>query len=325
MTSETSGKSARRAVLGRGLEALIPSYAENQRMSSIQEVAIDAISPNPYQPRTVIDPEKIAQLADSIRTHGLIQPLIVTNAPEAGRYLLIAGERRWRAAQVAGMATAPVVIKDAAPRAMLELALVENVVRADLSPLEEAVAYRQLIDEFGLTQATVAERVGRSRVAVTNTLRLLGAAEAVQAALQEDRISEGHARALLGLPTAIDQVAMLREVEENAWNVRQTEEAVRKWVAANAKRQEKERAVAASPDHAGQALEDRLQRLLATKVTVRRPRHGKRRAHHSLFLRRTAQRDRHPSRRRGRLVENHFERALPPVTSSPTSLIMSRP
>jgi ParB family transcriptional regulator, chromosome partitioning protein len=169
------------------------------------------------------------------------------------------------------MATAPVVIKDAAPRAMLELALVENVVRADLSPLEEAVAYRQLIDEFGLTQATVAERVGRSRVAVTNTLRLLGAAEAVQAALQEDRISEGHARALLGLPTAIDQVAMLREVEENAWNVRQTEEAVRKWVAANAKRQEKERAVAASPDHAGQALEDRLQRLLATKVTVRRP------------------------------------------------------
>lgn len=258
-------------MLGRGLEALIPSYAENQRMSSIQEVAIDAISPNPYQPRTVIDPEKIAQLADSIRTHGLIQPLIVTNAPEAGRYLLIAGERRWRAAQVAGMATAPVVIKDAAPRAMLELALVENVVRADLSPLEEAVAYRQLIDEFGLTQATVAERVGRSRVAVTNTLRLLGAAEAVQAALQEDRISEGHARALLGLPTAIDQVAMLREVEENAWNVRQTEEAVRKWVAANAKRQEKERAIAASPDHASQALEDRLQRLLATKVTVRRP------------------------------------------------------
>jgi ParB family chromosome partitioning protein len=271
VTSETSGKSARRAVLGRGLEALIPSYAENQRMSSIQEVAIDAISPNPYQPRTVIDPEKIAQLADSIRTHGLIQPLIVTNAPETGRYLLIAGERRWRAAQVAGMSTAPVVIKDAAPRAMLELALVENVVRADLSPLEEAVAYRQLIDEFGLTQATVAERVGRSRVAVTNTLRLLGAAEAVQAALQEDRISEGHARALLGLPTAIDQVAMLREVEENAWNVRQTEEAVRKWVAANAKRQEKERAIAEAPDHASQALEDRLQRLLATKVTVRRP------------------------------------------------------
>ena len=240
-------------------------------MSSIQEVAIEAISPNPYQPRTVIDPEKIAQLADSIRTHGLIQPLIVTNAPEPGKYLLIAGERRWRAAQAAGLTTAPVVVKDAAPRAMLELALVENVVRADLSPLEEAVAYRQLIDEFGLTQAVVAERVGRSRVAVTNTLRLLGAAEAVQAALQEDRISEGHARALLGLPTAIDQAAMLREVESNGWNVRQTEDAVRKWVAANAKRQERERAADPPPDPLSHALEDRLQRLLATRVTVRRP------------------------------------------------------
>jgi ParB family chromosome partitioning protein len=236
----------------------------------VLEVSIDAISPNPYQPRSIIDPEKIAQLADSIRTHGLIQPLIVTNAPETGRYLLIAGERRWRAAREAGLETAPVVVKDAAPREMLELALVENVVRADLSPLEEATAYRQLIDEFGLTQATVAERVGRSRVAVTNTLRLLGAAEAVQAALQEDRITEGHARALLGLPTAIDQVAMLREVEANGWNVRQTEEAVRKWVAAKAERQEKERA-SVVVDRAGQALEDRLQRLLATKVSVRRP------------------------------------------------------
>jgi ParB family transcriptional regulator, chromosome partitioning protein len=270
VTSETGGKPARRAVLGRGLEALIPSYSETQPVSSILEVAIDSISPNPYQPRTVIDPEKIAQLADSIRTHGLIQPLIVTNAPESGQYLLIAGERRWRAARAAGLETAPVVVKDAAPRAMLELALVENVVRADLSPLEEATAYRQLIDDFGLTQAVVAERVGRSRVAVTNTLRLLGAAEAVQAALQEDRITEGHARALLGLPTAIDQVAMLRELEENGWNVRQTEEAVRKWVASVAKRQEKERAVVVV-DHSGEALEDRLQRMLATKVTVRRP------------------------------------------------------
>ncbi len=269
--TDASAKPARRSVLGRGLESLIPSYGDSQPMSSIQEVSIDAISPNPFQPRTVIDPEKIAQLADSIRTHGLIQPLIVTNAPEPGRYLLIAGERRWRSARAAGLEKVPVVIKEAAPRAMLELALVENVVRADLSPLEEAVAYRHLIDEFGLTQAVVAERVGRSRVAVTNTLRLLGAAEAVQAALQEDRISEGHARALLGLPAAIDQVAMLRQLEEHGWNVRQTEEAVRNWVAATAKRQEKDRVAAAAPDHITHALEDRLQRLLATKVTVRRP------------------------------------------------------
>src|SRR5262249_26120999 len=221
----------RKGGLGRGLGALIPSYPESEPRNATLDVDINAIAPNPYQPRTGLDSAKLQQLADSIRVHGIIQPLVVRRAEERDRFTLIAGERRWRAARLANLTVVPVVVKEAAPQAMLELALVENVVRADLSPLEEAVAYRQLIDEFGLTQASVAERVGRSRVSVTNTLRLLSAPESVQAALQDGRISEGHARALLGLPNAADQIAMLGIVIAKGWTVRQTEDAVRKWVA----------------------------------------------------------------------------------------------
>ena len=175
-------------------------------------------------------------LAASIRVHGVIQPLVVTHGPERGRYVLIAGERRWRAARLAGLGAVPAIVKEAAPRAMLELALVENVVRADLAPLEEAAAYRQLIDDFGLTQAAVAERVGRSRVSVTNTLRLLALPDRVQRALAAGEISEGHARALLGLPTAPEQVAALEWVLEKGLSVRQTEELVRRWAAGEAAR-----------------------------------------------------------------------------------------
>src|SRR5215216_4231760 len=153
--------SSRRGGLGRGLDALIPAYGEGAATSL--DIDIDAISPNPYQPRIEMDPEALETLAASIRVHGVIQPLVVTQGPERGRFVLIAGERRWRAARMAGLGAVPAVIKEAVPRAMLELALVENVVRADLAPLEEAAAYRQLIDDFGLTQAAVAERVGRSR------------------------------------------------------------------------------------------------------------------------------------------------------------------
>jgi len=185
---------SRKGGLGRGLGALIPSSPDSDQRPATLEVDINAIVPNPYQPRTGLDQTQLQLLADSIRIHGIIQPLVVRLAEERDRYTLIAGERRWRAARLANLTVVPVVVKDAAPQAMLELALVENVVRADLSPLEEAVAYRQLIDDFGLTQANVAERVGRSRVSVTNTLRLLAAPEPVQRALQEGKITEGHAR-----------------------------------------------------------------------------------------------------------------------------------
>lgn len=227
--SPTPRSAARKGGLGRGLGALIPTPAAQDDAPAGREVDINAIEPNPYQPRTTLDDEALAALAASIRVHGLIQPLIVAAGPERGRFLLIAGERRWRAARLAGLTAVPVVVRDAAPRAMLELALVENVVRADLSPLEEAAAYRQLIDDFGLTQAAVAERVGRSRVSVTNTLRLLALPEIVQQALADGAISEGHARALLGLPSAADMVAALEVVTTRTMSVRQTEELVRRW------------------------------------------------------------------------------------------------
>src|SRR5215216_546778 len=210
---------SRKGGLGRGLGALIPSYPETEPRNATLDVDINAIAPNPYQPRTGLDQDKLQQLADSIRVHGIIQPLVVRGAEERDRYTLIAGERRWRAARLAGLTVVPVVVKDAAPQAMLELALVENVVRADLSPLEEAVAYRQLVDEFGLTQAQVAGRVGRSRVSVTNAMRLLGAPERVQEALAANQITEGHARALLGLSTAADQITALEQVIDRQLNV----------------------------------------------------------------------------------------------------------
>lgn len=261
----------KRGGLGRGLDALIPTSAAPAELTSTTvDVPIDDISPNPLQPRTTLDQGKLDQLAQSIRTHGVIQPLIVTAAEHGNRYTLIAGERRWRAARLAGLTAVPIVIKEAATQTMLELALVENVVRADLSPLEEAAAYRQLIDEFGLTQALVAERVGRSRVSVTNTLRLLSAPEEVQQALTDGHITEGHARAMLGLPTAVDQVAMLKIVIDKAWSVRQTEEAVRRWLAGPIKSAES----AGSSIQHDTRVEEELQRALTTKVSVKRDAHG---------------------------------------------------
>lgn len=259
---------ARRGGLGRGLGALIPSSPESP-VASTTEVAINDIEPNPFQPRASVDPARLHSLAESIKLHGVIQPLVVKHGRE-GRFVLIAGERRWRAARLAGLESVPVVVKEAAPQAMLELALVENVVRADLSPLEEAQAYRQLIDEFGLTQANIAERVGRSRVSVTNTLRLLAAPEQIQAALTSGQITEGHARALLGLPTAPDQVALLQDVIARDYTVRQTEEAVRRWLASGGGHKQSE--TLRDPEES--RLEDRFRSALGTKVSFRRNRDG---------------------------------------------------
>lgn len=265
MTSSSFGNN-RKGGLGRGLGSLIPSGGTTASTNGPTVADINAIEPNPYQPRSVLDPQKLQVLADSIRQHGIIQPLVVRET-SPGRYTLIAGERRWRAAQLAGLTEAPVVVKDAAPRAQLELALVENVVRADLSPLEEAAAYRQLIDEFDLTQADVADRVGRSRVSVTNTLRLLTAPEAVQAALNAGHITEGHARALLGLPSGADQVAMLEQVMFKGLTVRQTEDAVRKWIA---DKQRPAQPPVASRDYESTRLEDRFRSVLGTRVALKR-------------------------------------------------------
>jgi ParB family chromosome partitioning protein len=260
----SANQANRRGGLGRGLATLIPATSEPTG-GSTASVPIEAIRPNPYQPRTEWNQEKLSELAESIRVHGLIQPLIVSVGRHANTYVLVAGERRLKAARMAGLIEVPVVIKDVAPQALLELALVENLVRADLSPLEEAQAYRQLIEEFGLTQVKVAERVGRSRVSVTNTLRLLQLPEQVHAALMDGSITEGHARALLTLPTAADQLAALQDVIGKGMSVRQTEDYVRKWVA-------RPMPVPKPPREENRQTwqqTSRLQRALETKVSIR--------------------------------------------------------
>lgn len=264
----------RRGGLGRGLESLIPTSSSGTASDLVpqgsngipREVSLDAISPNPWQPRSRIYPHQLDELTQSIRIHGVMQPLVVTSPDETGKFTLIAGERRWRASANAGLKTVPIVIKDVAPQAMLELAIVENVVRADLSPLEEASAYKQLIEDFGLTQADIAERVGRSRVSITNTLRLLNSPERVQAALADGQISEGHARALLGLGSAADQLAALEIVLQKNLSVRQTEDLVRRWLSGN--RTKRTKPFEQHPDDA--RLEARLRDALGTKVAVRR-------------------------------------------------------
>jgi len=211
--------------LGRGLESLIPAE-EEESAAGLRNVAHDKLVPNPHQPRHPFRDQDLVELAASIEEHGIIQPLVVTEGPK-GRYQIIAGERRWRAAGLAGLTEVPVVIKDVVPREMLELALVENVQREDLNPIEEAMAYQQLIDDFGLIQEEVARRVGKSRSAVTNTLRLLRAAEDVREALVQGKISEGHARALQGLKHEEGQVEVLRVVLRDRLTVRETETWVR--------------------------------------------------------------------------------------------------
>jgi ParB family chromosome partitioning protein len=196
----------------------------------------------------------------------------VKPADTPDRYVLIAGERRWRAAQLAGLDEVPVIVMDVSLQAQLELALVENVIRSDLSPLEEAVAYRQLIDEFGLTQADVAERVGRSRVSVTNTLRLLLLPDRVKDALQRGEITEGHARALLGLPSAVEQIAMLETVLKRSWSVRETEAAVRSWTEKLGEPGTVQPAPHVRSEHAD--FEQRLRRTLATNVSINRSQRG---------------------------------------------------
>jgi len=252
--------------LGKGLEALIPVTEEPT--AGLTEVPVATITPNPMQPRTALDVEAMEELAASIKEHGLIQPLIVTQqGPE--RYQLIAGERRWQASRMAGLATVPVIIKEASPQQVLEIALVENIQRADLNPLEEAAAYRQLVEEFGLTQEQVAERVGKSRVAVTNTMRLLRLPAEIRQALADSTIREGHARALLALPTPEAQVVALKTVTSKALSVRQTEELVRRYLAAPPVEKPKE---PVSPET--KALEEEFRETLGTKVNLYRNRKG---------------------------------------------------
>lgn len=255
---------ARRKALGRGLGSLIPDSGQaDHPQSGLIVVPVEAIGPNPHQPRSRVDQEKLEELAASIRQHGLIQPLIVTET-SAGQYSLIAGERRWRAATLAGLRELPVVVKEASPQDMLELAIIENVQRDDLNAIEEAVAYQQLIEEFGMTQEDVARRVGKSRPTVANLVRLLKLGPDVQAAVVDGRMSGAHARALLPLPTPESQSAVMQTIVKTDLSVRQVEALVKKMLSASKPKPKKVAPV--SPEMV--ALADEISQSLGTKVDI---------------------------------------------------------
>jgi ParB family chromosome partitioning protein len=252
--------------LGRGLDALIPGSSEEAR---VLDLPLDRIERSPNQPRSDFDEALLGELAASIAVHGVLQPVIVRNLVDGG-YQLIAGERRLRAARLAGLETIPAVVRDATDGTdSLELALIENLQRADLNPIETALAYRELIDRFGLTHEAVARQVGKSRVAVSNSLRLLDLAPETRQAITDGRISEGHGRALAAITIPELQRAALAVVLERQLSVRQTEELVRR------KRAETPQEPERRPlGHDLQDLEAQLRGVLATKVGIVRTRRG---------------------------------------------------
>jgi ParB family chromosome partitioning protein len=251
--------------LGRGLSALIPQREDS---GHTQELPIAAITRNPYQPRQAIEQVELESLSRSIAEHGVLQPILVTQV--AGGYRLIAGERRVRAAEMAGLERIPAIIRSADEASQLAWALIENLQRADLNALDEARAFRQLIDEFGLSHDEVGSRVGRARSTIANSLRLLDLAPEVQQAVADGRISEGHARALAGLDDGAAQAETVRRVIDRRLSVRQTEELVRRLQAESSVGAKRTRAV--NPDL--ERLEKGLREALATKVTVTSARRG---------------------------------------------------
>ena len=258
-------KPERHTGLGRGLSSLIPQ--RSQQVATI-EIPLARIRPNPRQPRQRMDPAELGALATSVREHGVLQPILVTETIDG--YQLVAGERRFRASQMAGLERIPAVIRQLADREQLELALVENLQREDLGPLEEAHAYRSLVTEFELTHEQIAQRVGRAKSTIANTLRLLDLDPAVQAALSEGRITEGHARAIAGLPIE-QQARVAATVAEQQFSVRQTEELVRRL------REPRPSPAATAParlDPDLERVEEDLRRRLGTKVTLARSRKG---------------------------------------------------
>lgn len=255
--------------LGRGLDALFSnSFIESDE--SVKTVPLTSIVPNPRQPRTRFKEEELAELADSIREHGVIQPLIVSEQSD-GVYTLIAGERRLRASQIAGLECVPVVIRKADDQELLELALIENIQREDLSALEAAEAYKSLEENFNLTHEEIAKRVGKNRASVTNTMRLLKLPGEVQKALLEKKITEGHARVLLSLPTPQAQINAMNHIINNELNVRQAEEYIRSLVGEKKPVSNKSKNTL-SPEFV--EIENNLRQLIGAKVSLRPGKNG---------------------------------------------------
>jgi ParB family chromosome partitioning protein len=270
----------KRRGLGRGLEALIPSGEDFEprtegggRRRGALLVPISEVRPNPDQPRRIFEPASLQELADSIRVHGVLQPLLVRETLEG--YELIAGERRLRAAQLAGLAEIPVVINSPLEQRLedrLELALVENLQRADLNPMEEARAIERLLREYGLTQVALSERIGKGQVAIAQSVRLLGLPEPAIRAIEHGNISAGHGVALLGLQSQAQQLVGLGRIIREHWSVRQTEN----WVRARALEAgtRKLRTPARGTDPETRALEEEFRRALGTKVVLTRVKNG---------------------------------------------------
>jgi len=250
--------------LGRGLSALIstgPQLADNDE---VREIDVDLIRPGQQQPRTTFDQAKLEELAQSIRSTGVIQPLLVR--PVGGMFELVAGERRWRAAQIAGLTRVPTIVRDIPDDKLLELALIENIQRAELNPVEEAKAYKRLIESLGLTQEEVARRVGRDRTFVTNYLRVLKLPKEIQDLIESEKISFGHARALVAVENPVDQRRLAQKIVNHNWSVRETERRVR-----NIDRSDQQRPARRAPalvDPNIRAAETKLRRVLGTQVRI---------------------------------------------------------
>jgi ParB family chromosome partitioning protein len=261
---------SRKRGLGKGLDALIPTGEDFSALGSgVTRASIDDIRPNPRQPRTDLDEEGLQELADSIRRHGVLQPLIVSPAEDGQGYVLVAGERRLQASRIAGLSSVPIIVRQADELQKLEWTLIENLQRTDLNPLEAAEGYRQLAHDFSLSHEEIAARVGKSRTAVTNTMRLLKLSAAVRQALRNGLIREGHARTLLALRSSQAQSAALQTILQRELNVRQAEELVRRL---RGKRKTSKPEQVASPEDS--ALEDQLREALGTRVTFRREGQG---------------------------------------------------
>ncbi len=266
--------SSHRPALGRGLSALIPATPAASA-SAVDTVDIDLVVPNPHQPRQHFDKASLQELAESIAEHGVLQPLVVTRVQSdlgPATYQLIAGERRLQAARRAGITRIPVVIKEASDAQLLEMALVENIQRQDLNPIEEAVAFKRLADDFAMTQEQIARRVGRSRVTVANTIRLLSLEDDIRASLVSGQISEGHARALLAIEDRGTRLDAWRRIVADSLTVRQAEEIAKQLKSANSTKRDGRSLRRIDPQT--RAIEDELRTALSARVALVRARTG---------------------------------------------------